>query len=106
MKVSGVDQQTLGETLLLTPERGSVADLSPSGLHVGDSLVVLNQGIIQAIFRNRIGRLGPAVDAARLYYFSHTSSFHDVIDTSVLFGDPALRLRLPPAAMFLPLVFH
>jgi hypothetical protein len=88
--------QSLGEVLLLTPLRGSVADLSPSGLHIGDALLTLNQGLTQAMFRQRIERVGQAVDEAKLYYFSHSSSFHDVIDTSVLFGDPALKLRLPP----------
>jgi len=89
------DWQTLGETLLITPQRGSVADLSPSGLHLGQALVVLNQGIIRAIFQERIDRLGRAVDAGKAYYFGHSSAWHDVIDSSVLFGDPALRLRLP-----------
>ena len=89
------DRQTLGETLLLTPQRGSVADLSPSGLHVGDALLVLDKGLTQAVFSHRIERLGQAIDEAKAYYFGHSSSFRDVIDTSVLFGDPALRLRLP-----------
>ncbi len=35
------------------------------------------------------------MDAAKLYYFGHSGSFQDVIDTSILFGDPALKLRLP-----------
>ena len=88
--------QTLGETLLLTPLRGSVADVSPSGQHVGSALLTLNQGVTEAIFQDRLDRFGAAVDAGKLYYWGHTSSFHDVIDTSILFGDPALRLRLPP----------
>lgn len=87
--------QSLGETLLLTPQRGSVADLSPSGLHIGDALSVLNQGVVDAVFRQRIERAGDAVTAAQLYYFGNAGSFHDVIDTSIYFGDPALRLRLP-----------
>ena len=88
--------QTLGETLLLTPLRGSVADVSPSGQHVGSALLTLNQGVTEAIFQDRLDRFGAAVDAGKLYYWGHASSFHDVIDTSILFGDPALRLRLPP----------
>lgn len=86
--------QSLGETLLLTPQRGSVADLSPSGLHVGAALLTLNQGLTDVIFRQRIQRAGLAVDAAKLYYFGQASGFHDVIDTSIFFGDPALKLRL------------
>ncbi len=88
--------QALGETLLLTPQRGSVADLSPSGLHVGSVLAILNQGITEAIFQKRLDRVGQAVDAGKLYYYGHSAILRDVIDTSILFGDPALRLRLPP----------
>lgn len=89
------DWQTLGETLVLTPERGSVADLSPSGLHLGGTLLLLSQGITAAIFQDHVARLGPAVDAGKLYFFANSSAWHDVIDTSILFGDPALKLRLP-----------
>lgn len=89
------DGQSLGETLLLTPQRGSVADLSPSGLHVGSALLMLNQGMTLALTRDRIRPVGDAVNRAKLYYFANAGSFHDVIDTSILFGDPALRLRMP-----------
>ena len=88
--------QTLGEALLLTDKRGSVADLSPSGQHVGGALLALNQGITQAIFTDEIDRMGPAVDAGKLTYWAGSPAYPDVIDTSVLFGDPATRLRLPP----------
>lgn len=88
--------ETVGEALLLAPGRGSVADVSPSGLHVGGALVTLNQGVTRAIFQDRIDRMGAAVDAGKLYYWSHAYSFMDVIDTSIHFGDPATRLRLPP----------
>lgn len=89
------DWQSLGETLVLTPGRGSVADLSPAGLHVGDSLTALNQGIIKAIYQDKIERLGPAIDAGKRHFAAHSDAWHDIIDTSILFGDPALRLRRP-----------
>ena len=89
------DWQSLGETLVLTPGRGSVADLSPAGLHVGDSLTALNQGVIKAIYQDKIERLGPAIDAGKGYFADHSDAWHDIIDTSILFGDPALRLRRP-----------
>ncbi|MCO6452361.1 MAG: hypothetical protein J5I90_16400 [Caldilineales bacterium] len=89
------DWQSLGETLLLTPGRGSVADFSPAGLHVGGSLAVLNQGIIKAIYRDKAERLGEAIDAGKYYFYNQSPAWHDLIDTSILFGDPALKLRLP-----------
>ena len=87
--------QALGETLLNTPQRGSVADLSPSGWHVSGALLTLNEGMTLAVFRDRIRPVGDAVNRAKLYYFANSSSYRDVIDTSILFGDPALKLRVP-----------
>ncbi len=99
------DRPALAEALLLTPERGSVASLAPSGLHVGSALRVLNQGILHAIFVEGVDRLGPAVDRGRNYFAANSPAWHDVIDTSVLFGDPALKLILfdRPVAPLLPL---
>ncbi len=90
------DAQSLAEALTsLSANRGSVADLSPSGLHVGDALLLLNRGMIKAVFQDRVARVGDAVNAGKLFYWRYASTFLDVIDTSVLFGDPALTLRLP-----------
>lgn len=103
----GNNEQSLGEVLLLTPGKGSIADLSPSGLHVGSALQDLDQGLVKAIFQDRVTRVGDAVTSAKLYFYANSFSWHDVIDTSILFGDPALSLRLPAAAtqhLFLPMV--
>ncbi|MDW8317955.1 MAG: C25 family cysteine peptidase, partial [Anaerolineae bacterium] len=102
----GRNPQALGEVLLLTPGRGAVADLSPSGLHIGLALQALNQGVAQAIFRDRVARVGPAVDSARAHFAATAQAWPDVIDTTVLFGDPALKLRLPRQSkpLYLPLV--
>ncbi len=90
------DLQSLAEALTsLSAERGSVADFSPTGLHVGAALLTLNQGLVKAVFQDRIGRVGDAMNAGKLFYWQQASSYLDVIDTSMLFGDPALKLRLP-----------
>ncbi len=89
------NRQALGEVLLLTPQRGAIADMSPSGQHVGWTLLQVNQGLAQALFQERVERMGPAIDAAKLYYYSQTGGFLDVIDTMIHFGDPALKMRLP-----------
>lgn len=98
------NEQSLGEVLLLTPGRGAVADLSPTGLHVGSALLELNRGLVKAIFQDRIVRVGAAVDASKLYVYQIGSSYTDLVDTQVLFGDPALQLRVGQRYLFLPLV--
>lgn len=90
--------QTLAEQLLLTPGRGSLADFAPSGQHLGDSLLTLNRGLIRALLQAREPRIGLAVDAAKSYFYANSSAWRDIIDTQILFGDPATRLRLPSTA--------
>lgn len=85
--------QSLAEEMVLAPDRGSIADLSPSGLHVGSALTTLQRGIHENLFEERIERAGDVVDAAKWYFFENSSSWHDVIDTMTFFGDPALKLR-------------
>ncbi len=100
------DYQALGETLVLTPGRGAVAAFSPAGLHLGDDLALLDEGISQALFQGEIPRLGAVIDAGKYYFARHSSNAHDLIDTSILFGDPALELRRPrsdPYRYHLPL---
>lgn len=87
--------QSMAEQLLIQPGRGSIADFAPSGLHIGSALLDLNRGLVLALFRDRIREVGDAATQAKLYFFANTSAWHDVIDTQVLFGDPALRLRVP-----------
>lgn len=92
----GSNYPALAERHLLQAGAGSIGGLSPSGLHLGEALRVLDQGLTKSFFQDRIAATGDAVDAARSYYYANTdSSWHDVIDTSILFGDPALKLRLP-----------
>ncbi len=97
-------EQSLAEALLLTPRRGAVADLSPSGLHVGSALLVLNEGIVHALLTDRVTRVGQAVDDGKAYLFAQSGSTQDLIDTMILFGDPATKLRLPPVRTYLPAV--
>ncbi len=67
--VSGMNE-TVGEELVVADARGSVADVSPSGEHVGGSLVTMNHGITEAIFVDRIDRMGLVVDAGKAYYYA------------------------------------
>ncbi len=96
----------LGEALLLAPGRGALVDLSPSGLHTGEALLLLNQGLIKALLIDRTPRVGDAVNAAKTFYFTNSSAWHDLLDTTILLGDPATRLRLPPVATYLPVLLQ
>lgn len=89
---------SLAETLLLAAKRGTVADIAPTGYHDSSSLQVFNRVLFHTIFAERVERAGEAMDAAKRAFFAGSLAHHDVIDSTMLFGDPALRLRLPAAA--------
>lgn len=92
------DYRALSEAFLLSADKGSVAAIGPSGQHVGDALQVLNRGFIKSIFTDQTPRIGDAFNAAKAFYYANSTAWPDVIDTTVLFGDPATRLRLIPDA--------
>lgn len=101
------NEQSLGEALVLAPGRGSIADLSPTGLHIGSALLEMNRGLVKAIFQDGISRVGAAADAGKLFFYQSGSGYTDLIDTQVLLGDPALRLKIPrlnQRFVFLPMI--
>lgn len=87
--------QSLAETELNTASRGSVASFAASGQHLGTDELVMNYGINQALLYDRLPRIGQVIDSARYYYFANSPAYLDLIDSSLLFGDPALKVRLP-----------
>jgi hypothetical protein len=101
------NEQSLGEVMTLTPGRGAIADLSPTGLHLGSALLNLNRGLVKAIYQDGVLRIGEAVDAGKLHFYQSGVPWYDLIDTTVLFGDPAMRLRAPQLGqryLYLPTV--
>lgn len=100
---STLGSQSLGEVLVLTPGRGSIADISPTGQHTGGPAMLFNQGLIKALYLDSIMQPGPAIDAARYYYFYNSVGALDILDTMILLGDPALRLRMAKN-VYLPLM--
>ncbi len=78
-----------------TPGKGGIADISATGAHTALPLQIMSHGLHQALFTQRTTRVGAAFTAMKLFYFAHAAYSLDVIDTTVLFGDPAMHLRLP-----------
>jgi hypothetical protein len=101
------NEQSLGEVMTLTPGRGAIADLSPTGLHLGSALLNLNRGLVKTIYQDGVLRIGEAVDAAKLHFYQSGVPWYDLIDTTVLFGDPAIQLRAPQLGqryVYLPMI--
>jgi hypothetical protein len=48
----------------------------------------------EAVFLQGITEIGPATNQAKQVLYNSDSLFKDLIDTYILFGDPAMALRL------------
>lgn len=91
-------QEALGEVVTRTDGRGAVASWSPTGLGVVGGHDYLNRGFFKALFQNGAVTIGEATATGKLYLWGSGSS-RELLDTYLLFGDPALRILLiPPVA--------
>ncbi|MBV9791682.1 MAG: hypothetical protein JOZ51_26025 [Chloroflexi bacterium] len=95
------NQPGLAEDLARTATHGAIATFSPTGLGVATGHDVLERGFYDALFQQHVRRLGPATLIAKQALYA-TGRDSDLINTFVLFGDPALRLALPSFTVYAP----
>jgi hypothetical protein len=84
----------LAEVVTRADGRGAVASWSPTGLGVSTGHDYLDRGFFEARFADGRRTLGEATMAGKLKLWTSASSL-DLLDTYLLFGDPALRLGIP-----------
>ena len=89
-------QPSLAEALLQTPGKGAVAALMPTGMTTTTGQAILNNALFEAFFVNDIRELGAAIAAAKQTLLANGDSYYEQISaTFLLFGDPALTLKIP-----------
>jgi hypothetical protein len=95
----------VAESLVRADGRGSVANWSPASYGTSSGQHYLHVGFYDAVFRDRVYELGPAAELGKLNLYQHASGNHrELIDTYMIFGDPALKLPLEDTYYtFLPL---
>jgi len=89
---------SLAEALVSHPGAGAVGTFSPTGLGVATGHHIVQKGVYRAVFQGEVARLGPATVAGKLALWA-TGTNEDLVHTYTVFGDPALRLRVPPAGV-------
>jgi len=89
------DLSPLAETYLLHPLGGAVASWSPTGFGVATGHDWLEQGLFLSYFQDGQTILGKATDAGKFYLHNNAPAgkYDDLIDTFLLFGDPALQIQ-------------
>lgn len=89
--------ESLAEELVRNPLGGAIACLSPSGESVPSDQEVFVDAMFQTIGGEGAICLGPAVERARQKLYDRIGdSGRTVLESFILFGDPALRLRQWP----------
>ncbi len=87
---------SLAEDLVLHPGGGAIAVWTAVGLSYNPRRVVLGEAFLTAISDGRAERLGDAVLYALRVGAANPLAGRETLETQVLLGDPALRLRIVP----------
>jgi len=66
-----------------------------SGMTKTPSSISLDTALLDAIFTEDTRELGPAVSEAKLILLANAIDFDDITTTFLLFGDPAMTLKVP-----------
>lgn len=85
---------SLGETVVRVNGRGAVASWSATGLGVAHGHDYLERGFYTSVFVNGNPSLGDATTTGKINLFTGDPRFLDLIDTYLLFGDPAMNMAL------------
>jgi hypothetical protein len=93
----------IAEELMRAPNKGAVASFSPVGWGYSSEHDVLERGFLTALLENRVTNLGALTTAARLSAYNGGTGY-DMIHQYTLFGDPALKLKLPDLKLYLPAI--
>ena len=86
---------SLAEALLLASGKGAVAAFMPSGMTTTEGQAIMDRALFEAIFTQDIRTLGEAIAHAKETLLSQGSQYEDVAETFLLFGDPAMALKVP-----------
>jgi hypothetical protein len=86
---------SLAEEFMLREDRGAVAVWAASGLGYPSGHRTLMREFYDAVFQDDVRALGAATTAAKIATYGQSSFWGELVETFVLFGDPATPLGAP-----------
>lgn len=97
--------ESLAEVITKADGKGAIASWSATGYGTSAGHDFLNRGFFKTIFLSGEARitLGEATNAGKLNLWASGSN-QDLLDTYLLFGDPALTIAIPNYKNFMPLI--
>ena len=88
--------QSFAEVLLREPGKGTAAALMPTGMTTTAGQHVLNSAMFESVFTEDQRTLGAAIAQAKQHLLANGDAyFEQVSATFLLFGDPAMGLKVP-----------
>jgi hypothetical protein len=90
------ESPSLMEQLFRAENKGAVAALMPTGETTTTGQQILNTALFEAVFSEDTRKLGPAIAAAKQVLLANGGGdFEELSETFLLFGDPAMTLKVP-----------
>jgi hypothetical protein len=90
------ESPSLMEQLLRAENKGAVAALMPTGETTTTGQQILNTALFEAVFSDDTRKLGPAIAAAKQELLANGGGdYEELSETFLLFGDPAMQLKVP-----------
>jgi hypothetical protein len=88
--------ESLAEVLMKSPDKGSMAVFTSTGMTAPGEQALLDRGLFEALFERGERRLGEAVDYGKRNLLANSEGGEDVVRTFMLFGDPAMEMKVQP----------
>ena len=85
---------SLAEALLINKYGGAIAVWAPTSLGFPEGHRILMKHFYEQVFDHHQSRIGPATTAAQIATIVEDPRWLELGETYVLFGDPAMRIRL------------
>jgi hypothetical protein len=90
------DSTPLVELLMGLDNKGSVAALMPTGMTTTEGQHILDTALFEEIFTRDRRELGSAIAHAKMTLLANGDAYYEEISkTFLLFGDPAMQLKVP-----------
>jgi hypothetical protein len=88
--------EAMAESFLMNASGGAVAAWSSTGMGDSGGQAALDRGLLQALFEEENIILGSAVHQSKVSLYQQSGDrYRDLLQTYTLFGDPALKLKIP-----------
>ncbi len=98
-------QISLAERLQRLPNGGAIAVFAPTALHYPAGHEELFKAFYRTLFAGAGVTLGEAMDRAKAELYAQSDFWGEMVEMYVLFGDPAMPVRVPAAEMlYLPIL--